>query len=91
LFFNSDINEISQYNLNTKECVRKYKGTHYDIVKSMGVSHSGKRLFSGGKDGRFCFYNVPDEEDAEQPQVIDCYGSLPKIQTSYGPSICLHR
>jgi hypothetical protein len=93
LFYASDINEISQFNLKKSKCVSKYKGTHNDIVKFMGVSPAGQKFFTAGQDGRFCFYKIPDFPDdkaIETPETIKLYGELPKIGDSYWASICMH-
>ena len=48
LFYTSNINEISQMDIEKHKVMAKYKGTHNSNINALSVSPDGKRLVSAG-------------------------------------------
>jgi len=90
VFYVSDTNEISQWDLIANKSVNKFKGSHNGQINFLGVSPSNKLMFSAGEDGHFCFYKVPEVSEESEESVTKFYGELPKIENQYWVSLFMH-
>ena len=60
LFYTSELNEISQMDIEKHKVVARYKGSHTSSINAISVSPDGKRMVTAGETGQFCFYLIPE-------------------------------
>ena len=60
LFYTSELNEISQMDIEKHKVVARYNGSHTSSINAISVSPDGKRMVTAGETGQFCFYLIPE-------------------------------
>ena len=60
LFYTSELNEITQWDIKKKKVVAKFKGSHTSPISAISVSNDGKTMVSAGFSGHFCIHEIPE-------------------------------
>ena len=63
LFYASEVNEVTQIEIEQNRLVAIYKGMHVGSFSAIAVSSDGKTVVTAGSKGNFCFYKVDTNQN----------------------------